>query len=79
MFINKVKVISTSDVDRLTEKVNEFIKGLEAASIVDIQYQSAFNGNTNMMQYSAMIRYSELADCSKRVDYYSATNGFMKM
>lgn len=75
MFIDQIKVISTSDVDRLSDKVNQFIKGLGAATIVDIQYQSSFNGNTNMMQYSAMIRYNEIEGLSKRIDYISEAMG----
>lgn len=61
MRIDQIKVISTSDVDRLTDKVNEFIeKYVRVYVVVDIQYQSSFNGNTNMMQYSAMIRYNKI-------------------
>lgn len=61
MRIDQIKVISTSDVNRLTDKVNEFIEKYAGGYVVvDIQYQSAFNGKTNMMNYSAMIRYTKI-------------------
>lgn len=58
MRISQVKVISTCDSDHLQNKINNFIKNIGDDTIVDIQYQSAFNRNVGMMQYSALIRYT---------------------
>lgn len=58
MRISQVKVISTCDSDLLQNKINTFLMNLGDNTIVDIQYQSAFNRNVGMMQYSALIRYT---------------------
>lgn len=58
MRISQVKVISTCDSDHLQSKINNFIKNMGDDTIVDIQYQSAWNRNICMMQYSALIRYT---------------------
>lgn len=60
MRISQVKVISTWDSDHLQNKINNFIKNIGDDTIVDIQYQSAFNQNLGTMQYSALIRYTEI-------------------
>ena len=61
MRIDQIKVISTYDVDSLTDKVNEFIeKHAGSYVVVDIQYQTSFKSTTSMMQYSAMIRYNKI-------------------
>lgn len=61
MRIDQIKVISTYDVDSLTDKVNEFIeKHARGYVVVDIQYQTSFKSTVSMMQYSAMIRYNKI-------------------